>query len=289
MGSFRPIKEHFPQIAVIILTGLSDSEVALQALQEGAQDYLVKGEINTGLLFKSIQYSIERKRVEESIFQSEAKYRQIFYKNPFPMWICDAESYQVLEVNEAAVKQYGYEKEEFLSLSLQKIQGLHLEPLLLPFAGNTCQPLWRHYKKNGDLLLVECTNYPVSYAGKEAVQIQVHDVTNQVRLEKELSRKNQQMIKAVLNAQEHERKVIGEELHDNINQIMTAIKISLGFLLEQPEPNKELLAKCMKNSSLVIEEVRKLAKALILPSNLRELGLVSSLEILIKTCNQLQP
>jgi two-component system sensor histidine kinase UhpB len=282
MESFRPIKERFPQIAVIILTGLSDSEVALQALQIGAQDYLVKGEINPGLLVKSIQYSMERKRAEENLLQSEEKYRQIFYKNPFPMWISDADNHRVLEVNDAAIKRYGYQKEEFLSLRLEEIQGKHTEPLLLPFADDTCRPLWRHYKKNGDLMLVECTSYPVPYAGRNAIQLQVHDVTDQVRLERELSLKNQQMIEAALNAQENERRVIGEELHDNINQILTAIKISLGFLLEQPEPNKELLGRCLKNSTQAIEEVRKLSRALILPSNLRELGLVASLEILME-------
>jgi two-component system sensor histidine kinase UhpB len=282
MDSFRTIRKHFPKLAIIILTGLADSGMALLALQEGAQDYLVKGEIDTGLLLKSIEYSIERRRVEENILQSEAKYRQIFYNNPFPMWISDANTEKVLEVNDAAVKHYGYEKEEFLLLSLQKIQGPHSSPLLLPTGKNSCRKLRRHYKKNGDLLLAECTSYPVSYAGKEAIQIQIHDVTDQVRLESELSQKNQQMIEAVLNAQEHERKVIGEELHDNINQILTAIKISLGLVLEQDEPNRELLSRCLKNSSLVIEEVRKLSKTLILPSNLRELGLVASLEILIK-------
>jgi len=131
-------------------------------------------------------------------------------------------------------------------------------------------------------MVVEFTSYPINYFGKTALQIQVNDITEQIRLEKELDKKNKQMIEAVLNAQEHERKIIGEELHDNINQILTAIKINLGFILGHDELRKDLVTKCLDNAAFAIEEVRKLSRALIVPSNLRELGLVSSIQILIK-------
>lgn len=54
-----------PGIPVILLTGASDLRTARQALAEGAQDYLVKGQIDSGLLLKSIIYAVERKRVEK--------------------------------------------------------------------------------------------------------------------------------------------------------------------------------------------------------------------------------
>src|ERR1044071_8919056 len=63
--SFLKIKEITQKIPVIILTGLTDSEIALEALKHGAQDYLVKGEFKSDALVKSIQYSIERKNAEE--------------------------------------------------------------------------------------------------------------------------------------------------------------------------------------------------------------------------------
>src|SRR5437773_1899017 len=61
IDSFLKIKDVTQKIPVIILTGLTDSETALEALKQGAQDYLVKGEFKTDILVKSIQYSIERK------------------------------------------------------------------------------------------------------------------------------------------------------------------------------------------------------------------------------------
>jgi two-component system sensor histidine kinase UhpB len=282
METFLKIRKHSSQIPVIILTGLSDSEMALQALKKGAQDYLVKGEFNTSFLVKSILYSIERKKAEEKVLISEEKYRQIFYRNPFPMWIADKETLQILEVNEAAVKKYGYTKEEFLELTLDDIQKFCTDFSLLALPSNQPRDLWSHFKKNGEEMVVEFTSYPINYFGRTALQIQVHDITEQIRLEKELDKKNQQMIEAVLDAQERERKIIGEELHDNINQILTAIKINLGFILDHNELRRELVQKCLNNATLAIEEVRKLSRALILPSNLRELGLVPSLQIMAK-------
>jgi two-component system, NarL family, sensor histidine kinase UhpB len=282
METFLKIRRHSSQIPIVILTGLSDSEMALEALKKGVQDYLVKGEFNTSFLVKSILYSIERKKAEEQVLISEEKYRQIFYQNPFPMWITDSETLQILEVNESAVKKYGYTREEFLELSLNDIQKHCSDFSLMVLPSNQPRDLWSHFNKNGQEMIVEFTSYPINYFGRTALQIQVNDITEQIRLEKELDKKNQQMIEAVLNAQEQERKIIGEELHDNINQILTAIKINLGFVLSHDELRKDLVQKCLDNAAFAIEEVRKLSRALILPSNLRELGLVPSLKIMTK-------
>lgn len=282
MNTFLKIRKQFTNIPIIILTGLSDSEMALEALKKGAQDYLVKGEFNVSSLVKSVLYSIERKKAEEQVLISEEKYRQIFYQNPFSMWITDKETMQILEVNEAAIKKYGYSRDEFLDLTLDDIQKFCTDFSLLALPSNQPKDLWSHFKKNGEEMIVEFTSYPINYFGRTALQIQVNDITQQIRLEQELDKKNQQMIEAVLNAQEQERKIIGEELHDNINQILTAIKINLGFVLGLGELRKDLVKKCLDNTAFAIEEVRKLSRALILPSNLRELGLVSSLHIMAK-------
>jgi len=66
INSFLQLKPAVQKIPVIILTGLSDTNLAVEAIKEGAQDYLVKGEFSEGLLTKSIQYSVERKRTLEA-------------------------------------------------------------------------------------------------------------------------------------------------------------------------------------------------------------------------------
>jgi two-component system phosphate regulon sensor histidine kinase PhoR len=60
-------RDQAPSAAIVVLTGLEDEALALEALREGAQDYLVKGQMNGNLLVRSIRYAIERKRGEEQI------------------------------------------------------------------------------------------------------------------------------------------------------------------------------------------------------------------------------
>ena len=64
LESFKTILNKHPAIPIIILTGLANEEIGIQAIRYGAQDYLVKGEFNGKLLVRAIQYAIERKKLE---------------------------------------------------------------------------------------------------------------------------------------------------------------------------------------------------------------------------------
>ena len=56
-----------PRLPIIVLTGLDDEAMATEAVRKGAQDYLVKGNVDGALLVRSIRYAVERKRAEEAI------------------------------------------------------------------------------------------------------------------------------------------------------------------------------------------------------------------------------
>ena len=285
--SFLKIKEITQKIPVIILTGLTDSDVALEAIKHGAQDYLVKGEFKTDILIKSIQYSIERKNAEEKIIASEEKYRQMFYKNPFPTWIYDMENLQILEVNDAAIEKYGYSKNEFLNITLKDIRTEEVSEIIdsIPHHDESQklkEKLWKHKKKDGEIMLVEVTFYPIEYLGKIAMQVQINDVTEKIKLEKKLEQqqklKQKQITQAVLQAQEKERKGIGEELHDNINQILATARLFLSSASR--EFGTDYIAKSQEYISMAMEEIRKLSKALITPAFIKN-GLKPSIEELI--------
>jgi DNA-binding response OmpR family regulator len=64
LESFKATLNKHPAIPIIILTGLANEEIGIQAIRYGAQDYLVKGEFNGKLLVRAIQYAIERKKLE---------------------------------------------------------------------------------------------------------------------------------------------------------------------------------------------------------------------------------
>jgi diguanylate cyclase (GGDEF)-like protein/PAS domain S-box-containing protein len=77
LDNIRQVCAVAPYLPVIILTGLDDETIAIRAVQEGAEDYLVKGQMDSNLLVRAIRYAIERKRAEEALRESEEKYRTI--------------------------------------------------------------------------------------------------------------------------------------------------------------------------------------------------------------------
>lgn len=84
--SFKHINNIAPNIPIIVLTGLSDMDMALETMAAGAQDYLVKSEFDEKLLSKSIQYSIERKRNLENIRVSNERYNIVVKATSDAVW-----------------------------------------------------------------------------------------------------------------------------------------------------------------------------------------------------------
>jgi len=74
LDTFRRAHEAAPKMPIIVLTSLDDNELAVQAVREGAQDYLVKREADTGLLVRSILYAIERQRADDALRDSEERF-----------------------------------------------------------------------------------------------------------------------------------------------------------------------------------------------------------------------
>jgi diguanylate cyclase (GGDEF)-like protein/PAS domain S-box-containing protein len=77
LDTIRQVCAEAPYLPVVILTGLDDETIAIRAVQEGAEDYLVKGEMDGNLMVRAIRYAIERKRAEEALRDSEERYRTI--------------------------------------------------------------------------------------------------------------------------------------------------------------------------------------------------------------------
>ena len=69
LDTFFSVYEQAPEIPIVILSGFNDEETAIKAVSEGAQDYLVKGEVSSLLLSRSISYAIERKLIEDELIR----------------------------------------------------------------------------------------------------------------------------------------------------------------------------------------------------------------------------
>lgn len=125
---------------------------------------------------------------ENNLRERESRYRRIFENNPQPMYIFDAETLAFLDVNEAAIRHYGYSRDEFLGMTLCDIrppedvpvllQKLAVSPSGLDYSGQ-----WRHCKKDGSLIDVEITSHAEDFCGRCAWLVLIKDVTEQKRTE----------------------------------------------------------------------------------------------------------
>jgi two-component system sensor histidine kinase UhpB len=292
IDSYTGLSEAARRLPVILLTGLADTNTALQALLMGAQDYLIKGEFDERLLSRAIRYSMERKRNLEHLRESEERYRELFNNNPMPMWVFDPATLRFLEVNEAAIQHYGYTYDEFLSRTIMAIRLPEDAELLAPELYNLTQSqdivkkgVWRHLKKNGEIIFVEIATHAIDFRSKAAILVLANDITERISLENELHEqrmsKQRQITEAVLNAQEKERTEIGKELHDNVNQILGATNLYINTAMTEEDIRQELLERSSLYISNAINEIRKISKSLITPG-LREIGLIESVEDIIE-------
>jgi PAS domain S-box-containing protein len=121
------IRQKYPEILVIVMTGDITVESALKALRKGAYDYLRKPFESTELLntvdnaLAHIRLEREHKRAETKLRESEARYRQLFDHESDAVVVFDAETLQFEDINQAALNLFGYSKTEFLNLGVLDI------------------------------------------------------------------------------------------------------------------------------------------------------------------------
>jgi PAS domain S-box-containing protein len=132
------------------------------------------------------------RRTEAELRATEGRYRHLFEHHPHPMWIFDRVTLQFVEVNDSAVRVYGYSRSEFLAMKITDIRPPEDIPQLEANLADNREPWarsrgWRHRLKSGDIINVEIASYLFTSEGRDVELIAAVDVTDRTRAEAALA------------------------------------------------------------------------------------------------------
>jgi len=111
ISTFEKLHNQFPRTPIVVLTGLTDEELGLRAVRQGAQDYLVKGQVTSHWLGRAILYAVERLEGKEALLRSEERYRLLIEKNHAGVYRTTLDGH-IMDCNEAFAKIFGYASRE---------------------------------------------------------------------------------------------------------------------------------------------------------------------------------
>lgn len=216
INTLRSFVKHVKNIPIIVLTGLDDTETAITTIQEGAQDYLIKDEINGRSLKRSIRYAIERERMENALQESEQKFRTFTESAPVSIMILQNNKWRYL--NPATEELTGYSEYELLSMEFKDIihpddvdfieekfadhnRNLESDDVNLSFET-------RVYDKKGEEKWIDMRVENIEYSCQKAKLVSAIDITER--------KKAEEVLKKYSNELEKEK----EQLEDELNRLM---------------------------------------------------------------------
>ncbi|WP_042337583.1 sensor domain-containing protein [Paraburkholderia ferrariae] len=135
------------------------------------------------------------------------RFQGLFDAHPVPMYVFDRETLGFLAVNAAAIQQYGYGEDEFLTMTIREIrvsedvprleQHLARSDTLTPNV-RTMAGIWHHRRRDGSTISANISHHALTFLGRAAVFVLAEDVSDQIRVEAEAQRSNQ-MLETVID------------------------------------------------------------------------------------------
>jgi two-component system cell cycle sensor histidine kinase/response regulator CckA len=232
MDAFSAMRQAGRDVPFILVTGFLGEEVAVECIKQGVTDYVLKEHLDR--LPIVVARALEERAVRDArnfmvqaLRQSEANSLFLFAHNPLPMWVFDRETLQIRQVNDAAVRHYGYERMEFLQMTATDLHPAEEVPKLLEGLQNA-NPLepragqWRHRKKDGSVIDVEMFVHKMEYSEHAAALVVAQDITERMRAEEE----RQKFYTLVENSRDF---IAVADLHDNVEYVNPAGRAILGI------------------------------------------------------------
>jgi PAS domain S-box-containing protein len=169
---------------------------------------------------------------------SSTGYRELFELHPLPMWVVDEDTLRFLEVNAAALRKYGWRRDDFLAMTVLDIRPPEARAAVAAAIADMRTEehhsvVWQHRIRSGELIDVEVATRQLRWAGRPARIAVVMDVTSQRRASIELHRQRRdlsQLTHQLMSAEERERRELAQVLHDRFAPTLYGAKLSLEAL-----------------------------------------------------------
>jgi PAS domain S-box-containing protein len=255
LNEIMPFCHHRP---LIILTGYADISFGVKSLSLGVSDYLIKDELDSNSLYKSIIYNLERKKTQLQLETSEKRYSDLFHLSPQPMWVYDVETLRFLDVNAAAEKHYGYTLQEFLGMTIKDIRPKEDIPAMLDRVkylneneSKFSKGVYRHQKKNGDIMYVEILSNTMPFQNTTGRIILANDMTERYTHIDAIEKQNAKL-REIAWIQSH-------VVRAPVARILSLIDIIKNYGLEDPD-NEKLLNYLLVSANELDNVIKDISK-----------------------------
>ncbi len=199
LDTFIQVHTQAPHIPITVLTGLDDTTLAVKAVREGAQDYLVKGKIDGNLLARAIRYAIERKRTEEALRESLQFSSSLLGNSPHPIIVINPDT-SIRYANPAMERLTGFSAAEMIDRTApypwwaKEIWDQESQLLKDILTQETHKLEKRFQRKDGRPFWVEVNATPVMSNGQFKYRlVNLLDITERKQAEEEIRRRAAQL------------------------------------------------------------------------------------------------
>jgi two-component system cell cycle sensor histidine kinase/response regulator CckA len=232
MDAFAAMREAGRDVPFILVTGILGEAIAVECIKQGVTDYVLKDHLSRLPLVvaRALEERAQRDAhnlMVQALRQSEASSLFLFSHNPLPMWVFENETLQFLQVNDAALRHYGFERMEFLRLTATALHPPEEAQRLLEAIHEANSPgqhtgEWHHRKKDGSVIDVEVFMGRMEYGERATVLVVARDITSRKRAEQE----KQKFFTLVENSHDF---IAVADLEDNVQYVNPAGRAMLGI------------------------------------------------------------
>jgi len=242
MDSIGRLQAQAPDVPIIVFGGLDDESMASRAAQTGVQDYLIKGQVDSCLLMRSIRYAVERKKAERRCQAAERRYRTIFENSAVAIMVVNEEG-RLVSWNQFTEHLLGMGKDDLHARGVRSLyppsEWQRVCAMNLRRKGMQHHMETKMIRGDGEIIDVDISLSVVqdSDEGISGSVGVVRDITERRHMEEALRRSERRFRQVVENAREWIWEVDGDGLYTYASPVVEKI---LGYKVEEILGQKHL-------------------------------------------------